>query len=353
MDIRRIASNAWVPAVAVLIALLLAGIIIFVTGSSPLEAYRALIEGAFLRPATETRASAFSDTLVATVPFLLLALGISLAFTSGLFNVGAEGQFYMGALIATVIGFKITGLPMIIHLPLTLIGGALAGAVWAGIAGVLKAKRGASEVITTIMLNYVAYSIVDYLVNGPIRGTGSAPRTPDVSPSAAIPAIFGAPDRLHYGFVIAIVMAIVYWFVMQRTTLGFRLRTTGVNPDAARYAGINVSNMTIMAMALSGALAGLAGAVEVLSLYRYLPSAFTSGYGFDSIAVALLGMGNPIGIALAALLFGAMQNGSTYMQFSAGVSNYIISVLQAFIIIFVAAPEIIRSIVTRRKTKTV
>ncbi len=348
MSLQRIASNAWIPAVAVLIALLLAGIIIAVTGSNPFEAYRALIEGAFTRPATTTRASSFTDTLVAMTPFLLLALGIALSFTAGLFNVGGEGQFYMGALAATYVGFKITGLPMIIHLPLTMLAGAVAGALYASIAGVLKAKRGASEVITTIMLNYVAYSLVDYLVNGPLRSGGSAPRTPDISPSAAIPAIFGAPDRLHYGFIIAIVMVVVYWFVMWRTTLGFKLRTTGMNADAARYAGINTDNMTITAMALSGLLCGLAGAVEVLSLYRYLPSAFTSGYGFDAIAVALLGQNHPIGIVFSALLFGALQNGSTYMQFAAGVSNYIIAVLQAFIIIFVAAPEIIKGIFRRR-----
>jgi general nucleoside transport system permease protein len=348
MSIQRLAQNAWVPAISVLIALVLAGVIIFITGSNPLEAYRALAEGAFLRPATENRAWAFTDTLVASTPFLLLALGISLSFTAGLFNIGAEGQFYMGALLATILGFKITGLPALIHLPVVLMGGAVAGALWGSIAGVLKAKRGASEVITTIMLNYVAYSLVDYLVNGPIRGAGSAPRTPDVEASAAIPTIFAAPDRLHYGFILAIVVAVAYWFVMQKTPLGFRIRTVGQNADAARYAGMSVDNTTITAMALSGAICGLAGAVEVLSLYRYLPSAFTSGYGFDSIAVSLLGQGHPIGIALAALLFGALQNGSTYMQFSAGVSNYIIAVLQAFIIIFVAAPDIIRGVFKRR-----
>ena len=350
MSIQRFARNAWVPVLSVLMGLILAGIIIFITGSNPLEAYRALAEGAFLRPATETRPWAFTDTLVAMIPFLLLALGISLSFTAGLFNIGGEGQFYMGALVSVILGFKVTGLPAFIHLPLVLMGGALAGAVWAGIAGVLKAKRGASEVITTIMLNYVAYSIVDYLVNGAIRGVGSAPRTPDVLDTAAIPAIFAAPDKLHYGFVLAIVIAVVYWFVMQRTPLGFRIRTVGLNADAARYAGMRVDNTTIIAMSLSGAICGLAGAVEVLSLYRYLPSAFTSGYGFDSIAVALLGQGHPIGIALSALLFGALQNGSTYMQFAAGVSNYIIAVLQAFIIIFVAAPGIITGLF-RRKPK--
>jgi simple sugar transport system permease protein len=359
MSLSKLAQNAWVPAMAVLLALFLAGIIIFITGSNPLTAYGALIEGAFLRPATNTRASAFTDTLVAMTPFLLLSLGIALSFTAGLFNVGAEGQFYMGALAATYAGFSITGLPMIIHLPLVLLAGAVAGGFWSGIAGVLKAKRGASEVITTIMLNYVAYSVVDYLVNGPLRDTGTAPRTPNIADSAVIPAIFSAPDRLHYGFVLALVATIAYWFVMNKTTLGFRLRTAGANSDAARYSGMNTERLTIQAMALSGALCGIAGAVEVLSLYRYLPSAFTSGYGFDAIAVALLGQGNPIGLVLAALLFGAMQNGSTYMQFAAGVSNYIIAVLQAFIIIFVAAPEIIRGLFrwrakshdAKRKTK--
>ena len=274
----------------------------------------------------------------------MLALGVSLSFSAGLFNIGAEGQLYMGALASTMAGFMITGLPAFIHLPLALLAGALAGALWAGIAGWLKATRGAPEVVTTIMLNYISYSVVNYMVNGPLRGKGSAPRTPDIEPSAVLPNLLDSPERLHWGIIIAIACAVGFWVLMKKTPLGLQIRLVGANREAARYAGINVNRTYFVAMAISGGLCGLAGAIEVLALYRFLPTEFTTGYGFDSIAVALLGGGNPIGIALAALLFGALVNGATYMQFSAGVSNYIISVLQAFIIVFVAAPGIVRDL---------
>jgi simple sugar transport system permease protein len=194
------------------------------------------------------------------------------------------------------------------------------------------------------MLNYIPYSVVNYMVNGPLRGKGSAPRTPDIEPSAVLPNLLDSPERLHWGIIIAIACAVGFWVLMKKTPLGLQIRLVGANREAARYAGINVNRTYFVAMAISGGLCGLAGAIEVLALYRFLPTEFTTGYGFDSIAVALLGGGNPIGIALAALLFGALVNGATYMQFSAGVSNYIISVLQAFIIVFVAAPGIVRDL---------
>ncbi len=333
------------PAIAsVLLALLLAGLVMVITGSDPIAAYSALVQGAFLRPGTATRPTAFFETLVSATPYLILALGISLGFAAGLFNIGAEGQLYMGALASVSVGFLVKGLPWFIHLPLALAAGVVAGMLWASIAGWLKATREAPEVVTTIMLNYIAYAVVNYMVNGPLRHTGTAPRTPDIEPSAVLPTLLPPPERLHWGLFLAIAAAVGYYFLMNRSTLGLRIRLVGENRHAARYAGINVNQTYLITMALSGALCGLAGAVEVLALYRYLPTEFTVGYGFDSIAVALLGQGNPVGIALAALLFGAMANGAGYMQFSAGVSNYIIAVVQAFIIVFVAAPGIARDL---------
>lgn len=343
-SIASIWGSAWAPIGSVVLALVIAGVMMALTNSNPLDAYRALFEGAFTRPGTDTRPTAFFETLVSATPFLILALGISLSFSAGLFNIGAEGQLYMGALASTMAGFMIKGLPAFIHLPLALLAGVVAGGLWAGIAGWLKATRGAPEVVTTIMLNYISYSVVNYMVNGPLRGKTTAPRTPDIEPSAILPNMLDSPERLHWGIVIAIVCAVGFWVLMKKTPLGLQIRLVGANREAARYAGINVNRTYFVAMLISGGLCGLAGGIEVLSLYRFLPTEFTTGYGFDSIAVALLGGGNPIGIALAAILFGALANGATYMQFSAGVSNYIISVLQAFIIVFVAAPGIVRDL---------
>ncbi|MCW1970263.1 MAG: ABC transporter permease [Anaerolineae bacterium] len=336
--ILKVWDAIWTPLLSVFVALLIAGIILIITGANPLTVYVSLLEGAFLKP------GAFAETLTIATPYILLGLGVSLGFTAGLFNIGAEGQFYMGAVVSTYIGYAVTGLPAIIHLPLAIIGGALAGAVWAGIAGYFKATRGAHEVITTIMLNYIAFALTDYLINGPLRGKGSAPRTPDVLDSAILPKIFSGSDNLHWGFILALIILVGYWFLTKRMPLGLQIRTVGANPDAARYAGINVNRTTVVAMLISGALCGIAGATEVLGRYQYMPAAFTAGYGFDAIAISLLGQGSPIGVLIASVLFGAMNAGSGFMQLQAGVTPAIISVLQAFIIIFVAAPAIIRSL---------
>lgn len=332
-----------VPVLAVFTALVVGGIVIKVSGGDPFLAYQGLWEGAFGSP------KAISETFIWATPYIFAGLAVALGFKGGLFNIGAEGQFYIGALFGVWIGFALPGLPMIVHLPLALLGGALAGAIWGGIAGLLKATRGAHEVITTIMLNYIAFALTDFMVNGPLRSEGTAPRTPDVQPGAVLPEIFGAPDRLHWGFVLALLLLVAYWFLTVRMPLGLQIKTIGANPDAARYAGISVPRTTVIAMMISGGLCGLAGAVEVLGVYRYMPAAFTTGYGFDSIAISLLGQGHPVGILIAAILFGAMNNGATYMQFAAGVSNNIIAVLQAFIVIFVGAPAIIKSLIRRDK----
>jgi simple sugar transport system permease protein len=340
--ISNILGNLWSPVLSIFAALLIAGIILIITGANPLVVYSSLIQGAFFKP------NAFTETLTIATPYILLGLGVSLGFMAGLFNIGAEGQFYMGAVVSTFIGYAVSGLPAIIHLPLAIIGGALAGAVWGGIAGYFKATRGAHEVITTIMLNYIAFALTDYLINGPLRGKGTAPRTPDVLPSAVLPRLFEEPDRLHWGFFLAIILIVGFWWLTKRMPLGLQIRTVGANPNAAKYAGISVNRVTVITMLLSGALCGIAGATEALGAYRYMPAAFTAGYGFDAIAIALLGQGNPIGVLLAAILFGSLNAGSGFMQLQSGVTPAIISVLQAFIIVFVAAPAIIQSLFKKK-----
>jgi simple sugar transport system permease protein len=286
-----------------------------------------------------------SESLVASTPYIFAGLAVALGFKGGLFNIGAEGQLYIGALTAAWVGYSVTGLPWIIHMPLTLFAAALGGAIWAGVPGLLKARTGAHEVITTMMLNYVAFNLADFMLNGPMKrggANGFIPISVDIQPSAYLPAFFPDPIRFHMGFFVALVMAGFVFWLLWKTTLGFEIRTVGANPRAARYAGINVTRNFVVTMALSGALAAMAGAGEVMGVNHNIALGFSPGYGYDSIALALLGGGHPVGVVLASLLFGSLRNGATKMQSIAGIPIDIVSIVQAFVIMFVAAPAIIR-----------
>lgn len=285
-----------------------------------------------------------AESLVAATPYIFTGLAVAVGFKGGMFNIGAEGQLFAGSIAATFVGYYFTTLPWFIHLPFALLVGIAAGALWGAIPGYLKAVRGVNEVINTIMLNYIMFLFADWLVgpNGPMRAQGGAPRSPEILPTAYLPMLLPEPVRLHWGFFLAIAAVFfVYWFLW-KTTLGFEIRTVGASPTAAKYAGMAVGRIFVLTMALSGGLAGLAGANELLGLNRYFAAAFSPGYGFDAIALALLGKSNPFGVLAAALLFGALRNGATRMQSVAGVPVDIISVMQALIIVFIAAPGIIR-----------
>jgi general nucleoside transport system permease protein len=293
----------------------------------------------------------FLESLVATTPYIFAGLGVALGFRAGVFNIGAEGQIFMGAVAATWAGYAITGMPAIIHIPLALLAGAVGGGVWGFIPGWLKAKTGAHEVINSIMMNYIAFRLSDWLLTGPMKRPGSFnPVSPNILPTAVLPRFFGDPIRFHLGFFIALAIAwLVYWLLF-KTTWGFDLRTVGANAFAARYAGMKVPRNIMLAMALSGSLAGLAGANEVLGVNYNLAMAFSSGYGFDAIALALLGGNHPLGVVLSALLFGTLRNGATRMQVVSQIPNDIISILQAIILALIAAPAIIRTIYRLRST---
>ncbi|MGQ9586033.1 MAG: ABC transporter permease [Anaerolineae bacterium] len=304
-------------------------------------AYQGLFEGAL------GSQRALLDSLVYSTPYILAGLAVALGFKCGLFNIGAEGQLYMGALCATVVGFSVKGLPIYVHLPLAVLAGALGGALWGAIPGFLKAVTGAHEVINTIMMNYIAVKTVDYLVKNVIRDpTASLDRTPFVEASARYPLLIQG-SSLHAGFLIALAATVFVWWFLYKTTLGFEVRTVGLNPSAARYAGMSVPRNFVLAMAMAGALAGLAGVGIVLgrpSEYS-LKAAFSSGFGFDSIAVALLAKSHPIGIIPAAFLWGSLRNGAGLMQVRApGISIDLVNIVQALVIIFVAADEIVRRI---------
>jgi simple sugar transport system permease protein len=242
------------------------------------------------------------------------------------------------------VGYSVEGLPAIIHIPLALLAGAAGGAFWGMIPGWLKARTGAHEVINTIMMNYVAYRLSEYLLRGPMKREGSfSPVSPFIQDSAKLFRFFKDPIRFHIGFFIALGVAWLIWWFLFRTKWGFELRTVGANPNAARYAGMNVPLTMVMAMALAGAMAGMAGANEVLGVNHTLSAAFSSGYGFDAIALALLGKSHPGGVVAAAILFGFLENGAIKMQVI-GIPVDIITIIQALVIIFVAAPAIVRTI---------
>jgi simple sugar transport system permease protein len=365
------------PFMAVLTALVIGGVIIAV--SSPevisiwtseglvnglraslnlvIDSYVALFEGSFGSPARivqaigsgETRAllDAFrplSESLVITTPYIFAGLGLALGFRGGLFNIGAEGQLFMGGLASVYVGYSITGLPWYLHLPLAMLAGILAGALWGAIPGWLKARTGAHEVINTIMMNYVAFRLTDHLLSSSMARPDGLPITPEIVSSAYLPALFSRPMRIHAGFFLALgAAALVYWFLW-KTTYGLEIRMVGANPHASRYSGIRIAPTIVLTMALSGALAGLAGTSQILGVDHRMVRAFSTGYGFDAIALALLGNSHPVGVVLASLLFGFLRGGAARMQSIAGVPVEIIRIIQALVLIFVAAPEIIRGI---------
>jgi len=285
-----------------------------------------------------------SESLVISTPYIFAGLAVALGFRGGLFNIGAEGQLFVGGLASAYVGYAVKGLPWLIHLPLALLAGILAGALWGAIPGFLKARTGAHEVINTIMMNYIAFRLTDHLLQGPMARPDGLPITPEILPSAYLPALFDRPMRVHWGFFLALAVAVlVYWFLW-KTTRGMEIRMVGANPNAARYAGLGIAATIVITMAISGGLAGLAGTNQVLGLDHRMVRAFSTGYGFDSIALALLGNSHPLGVVLASLLFGFMRGGAARMQSVAGIPVEIIRIIQALVIIFVAAPEIIRAI---------
>jgi len=330
-------SAVVVPLASVICGFVVAGIAVFVTGSDPIQALTALFQGAF------TNHDAFAETLVATTPYVFLGLALALGFKAGLFNIGAEGQFYVGGLTGVFVAYSVRGLPGPIEILLALVAGMLGGFIWSGIAGALKARFGAHEVITTIMLNYVAFLLSNYLIDGGLMlaKNVSTPRTPDIDPNARLPILI-PNTRLHFGLILALIAVPVVWFLIERTTLGFQLRSVGFNAMAARANGMSVGRMLALSMGISGSLAGLAGIVQILGLAHHMTDTVAAGYGFDAIAVALLARSNPLAVLPAAFLFGALRNGASFMQLETQVSADLVSVVQAMVIIFVAAPVIVR-----------
>jgi general nucleoside transport system permease protein len=320
---------------AVIVALLLGAVVIQISGSDPVEAYRALYEGAF------GGRRAIGDTLIYTAPLILGGLAFAIAARAGMFNIGIEGQLVVGGFAAALVGAWDLGLPSAIYIPLALLAAAVAGGIWGFIPGYLKAKTGAHEVITTIMLNYLAFRLITYLTLKQSRYLPVDPTTvatERVVDAARLPRILDG-TRLHAGIIIALVSAVVLWFILYHTSFGYKVRAVGLSRGASAYGGINWGSTIMIAMLLAGIFAGLAGAGESLGLHGRHWST-PPGYGYTAIAVGLVGRNNPLAIVLSGLLFGALSAGAPSMQ-SADVSKEIVFVIQGLIILAVAALDVV------------
>ena len=365
-------GNAIISVLAVLLALIVGGIMIAFTDEDvqaaaryffarPMDmiaavwdavfgAYSALFQGSIYNFGAPTFARGIrplTETLTFATPLIAAGLGVALAFRIGMFNIGGRGQMLMASAAAGWVAFSLD-LPWGLHMIVALLAGLVAGALWAGIAGALKAWTGAHEVIVTIMLNYIAFYLVSWMLRTPglLQAPGSSnPKTPPMKDTAVFPNLFGPQYNLHFGFILVIIATIVVWWILSRSSLGFKFRAVGENPHAARVAGINVKSMYIIGMLIAGALVGLAGVNQVLGTITTGFSAdIDAGIGFDAITVALLGRSTPWGTFAAGILFGAFKAGGFAMQAAEGVPIEIITVVQALIVLFIAAPPLVRTI---------
>lgn len=312
------------------------------------DAYSAMFRGAIFdwQAATfERSVRPVTESMVYSVPLILAGLGIAIGFRAGMLNIGGQGQIILGATFAGFIGYAME-LPLGAHALLALVGGLLGGAIWGGIAGVLKAKAGANEVIVTIMLNNIALYLLAYLLrqNWFTHTTSTQPQSAPVAESAELFGLLGPGFRLHAGFLVAILATVFFWWLMERSTIGFEFRAIGDNPEAARTAGINTVKATALVLIVGGALAGLGGAAHVLGTEHRLTGGISGSLGFDAITVALLGRSRPLGTFLAGLLFGGLQAGGVLMQAQTGTPIDIVLVLQAVIVLMIAAPPLVRAV---------
>jgi ABC-type uncharacterized transport system permease subunit len=373
--LRRLGQSLGRPIFAVLLALVAGGIVIMVTSPGSLldrfneavAAYQALFVGAFGNPQN------LSFTLTSVTPLILAGLSVAIAFRAGLFNIGAAGQLAMGAMTAGVIAFEAKAWPGWLLIPLMLIGGILMGAIWGGIVGFLKAWRGAHEVVTTIMLNWIAFYFTDYLIDGPFKSPSTTNQTDALPPQATLPHVatfynstLGAflpkiaqPQQylVDVGFFFALLALVLYWFLTVRTTFGYELRVIGQNAKAAKYAGIPIKRNLLLTMAIAGGFSGLAGVLQLMGQFPYqlIASTFSlQSTGFDAIGVALLGRSTAIGVFLASLLFGGLRQGGTAMQLNANVPGDLVYIIQALVLFSIAAeflPAIQRSLARGRKLR--
>lgn len=343
--------DALLPVFAVLAALAIGAVMLIVLGANPLEAFGALLEGAF------GSTNALADTVVKATPLLLIGLGICISFRGNVINIGGEGQMIIGALMATALGLAFPEWPGFLMITIAMLAGFLGGAIWGGIPGALKAYFGVNEILSTIMMNAIAVQMMNFLLAGPMIDPVQAGRASKIPQTARLSKAFDLPrlipTRLHLGALIAVILAVVVYILLWRTTLGYRIRAVGENPDASRYAGIDVKRQMVMALLLSGAFAGLAGAIQVFGVNHRMitdgsATGFTGSAGFNGIVAALFGQLHPLGTIPAAFLFGALLVGANKLQRVVQVPSAMITALNGLVVIFVVSSEIWRR---KRETK--
>ena len=328
-----------IPIVSVILGLLCGAVIMLIIGYNPVLAYQSIIESIFLQPYYG------GETIRAMIPLVLAGIAVAFAFRTGLFNIGVEGQLLVGWFASVACAICFGHLPKVILLPMSIIAGGAAGALWGFIPGILKARFKVHEVISTIMMNYIALYTTAYLIKNFLYTEGE--RTPTIPAAASLASTFLANltqgSRLHWGFVVAIIAVFAMWFILWKTTKGYELRAVGFSPDASKYAGMKVSRNIMLSLTISGIFAGLGGAMEGLGTYQYMTinSAFT-GIGFNGIAVALLGLNTPVGVVLSGALFAGLQTGGLTMQSDAGVPVELIQIIIALIIFFVGSGYVIK-----------
>ena len=371
LEMRQRAGGIIVPVLTAMLAFLIGGLLVLATGHNPIQAYWDIIKGAGLNwlahptntDVANTAAYNFSQTLLQTTPLILTGLAVAFAFRCGMFNIGGNGQYLVGLYVANWIGISFVNLAKPTHILLAVAGAALAGEIWAGIAGFLKATTGAHEVITTIMLNWIAYWIGNYIFQqgGPLQGPAnkplSIPISGDIAHSARIPVFWGDADLqgLHIGFFFAIGCLVLFWLILNRTTLGYEVKAVGYNPEAAAYGGIKVRVNYVRAMAISGAFAGLAGGLDMLGyLYHFgTTDVQAAQIGFLGIAVALLGRNTALGVGLAAFLFGGLLYGTTHGLQSGTIdpslAGHLTEMIQGLVVLFVGADVLILAVWNSRR----
>ncbi|MDD3698503.1 MAG: ABC transporter permease [Atribacterota bacterium] len=328
--------------IAILLAFLISALILLFSGYSPLVAFSALFRGAF------GSKNAWGQTLTQATPILFTALAFLLTFRTGIFNIGVEGQFLMGAIASALAGIYFSGLPAPLHIALSLLAGGVMGALWGLIPALLKAYLGVHEVITTMMMSYIASYLTSYLVNYPFKAPGWVAQTEPVAKSALLPKIL-PPTQLSLSFIIALFFSFLVSFFLFHTYLGFQVRAVGLNPEAAENKGIAIKNRQILAFLLSGFIAGIGGGGEILGVHGRFVDGFSPGYGWDGIAVGLVGKLHPGGCILASILFGMLRAGGMTMTRVTKVPLDLSLIIQSLVIILVAAPYFIKTVIMRRK----
>ena len=332
-------TDALLPVLAMLVALLVGVLLLLMLGTDPVEAYSALIRGAL------GNVSGITQTLTKATPLLLVGLGICIAFRGGVINIGGEGQIVVGALAATAFAVGFEKMPGLLLLPLTLLSAAAAGLVWGGIPGLLKARLGVNEILTTVMMNQIALRMMNFLLRGPMLDPKHVAAGTSIPQSATLPESVWLPRLVprtlfHSGAILAVLLALAVYFLLWRTTIGYRIRAVGLNPHASRYAGIPVPHYVTLSLALSGMLCGLAGAMEVLGVHHRMLEGLSGGYGFSGIVAALFGKLHPLGAIPASALFGALLVGADKMQRAVQVPSALAIALQGLVVLFVVASDL-------------